>query len=455
MKFVEGIDLGQYCKRLWGDNLNFDLAEICSILYPVAQALDYAHKTKGVLHRDVKLENIMLKEDGTEVVLVDFGIAERLNKTLSSFNPTASMDPIGTPTHMAPELWHGQPASRFSDQYALGILAYEMLGQRPPFDSESTEIIKLCTVSDPVPALPVSQAINQSLKKVLAKNAHDRFSTCTEFVESLRTDGLNHAVPTQKKKTKSFPSNALIVGITAFLALFLILNEYGGTIGGLIAKNRNQHEKLQSLDDEKSGEIAFEDTDNSELSDNSGIGDTKQKGTSSVKEEKPDPAQLAYNELKRGDQLVKDQQLEEALRAYTAALALCTPHIAKESGDKNETHDIDIHIAALVGRGNTYLKLTKYELALRDYADAESNGCDDSVTTFNRGMAKQGLNLWRAATKDFDIVIKKDPQNGDAYELRGDSYFNLQEIAKAVADYEKAYQLTQRSKLKDKIELCR
>ena len=138
------IDSGEADGRLWftmpyvrGESLRdrlkregrLSVAEALRITREVAQALGYAHR-EGVVHRDVKPENILLTEDGV-TLLADFGIARPLTP-ITGEHLTEAGHGLGTPMYMAPEQAMAEPADHRADQYALAATCYEMLAGRPP-----------------------------------------------------------------------------------------------------------------------------------------------------------------------------------------------------------------------------------------------------------------------------------------------------------------------------------
>jgi|GEM_PF-4407530 len=148
------------------------------LLIPVADGLSYAHQ-HGIIHRDVKPANILLKETGMPV-LTDFGIAKLL-ETSDGQTLTASGVGIGTPEYMAPEQGMGSKTiDARADIYALGIVFYEMVAGRKPYSADTPMAVVLKQISDPlppptdfVPDLP--ESVENVLFKALAKQPDDRY----------------------------------------------------------------------------------------------------------------------------------------------------------------------------------------------------------------------------------------------------------------------------------------
>ena len=152
----------------------------------MARALDYAHK-RGLVHRDVKPENILFGEDGAPQ-LTDFGIARAMS---SGTRMTAAGMSIGSPHYMSPEQARGQAVDGRSDLYSLGVVLYEMLTGRVPFDAGDTLAVAYAHVNDAVPELPPAQRDWQPVvDRLLAKSPDDRFGSAGELAEVLATDAL-------------------------------------------------------------------------------------------------------------------------------------------------------------------------------------------------------------------------------------------------------------------------
>ncbi len=182
MEFVQGRSL----ESLLEEKRVSDPKIIHEVLRQTAAALDYAHK-KGIVHRDIKPANILIAEDGT-VKITDFGVA----KISSSHQLTQAGTVLGTPNYMSPEQIQGGEIDGRADQFALGVIAYEILTGEKPFSGEQLTTVLYKIISEE-PAAPhelnatLGWPVSLVLKKALAKEAAQRYKTCTEFVNALET----------------------------------------------------------------------------------------------------------------------------------------------------------------------------------------------------------------------------------------------------------------------------
>jgi serine/threonine protein kinase len=156
-----------------------------SWLTAVASALDYAH-ARGILHRDVKPANVLLDSRGIPL-LADFGLA-RSTDSVSGLTVTGTV--LGTPLYMSPEQATGGAVDGRADQYALAVIAFELLTGRVPFTADSPVAVLHQHVSaPPVPVTSVlpgaPKDVDTVMARALAKQAADRFGSCAEFVTAL------------------------------------------------------------------------------------------------------------------------------------------------------------------------------------------------------------------------------------------------------------------------------
>ncbi len=159
------------------------------VLREVAQALAFAH-ARGVIHRDIKPDNILLASDDGRAMVTDFGIARAVDETTGT-RLTATGVAIGTPAYMSPEQCAGDRAiDGRSDLYALGVVGYQMLSGAPPFTGSSTPALLVKQISEaPVPLRERVPEVPESLARVvmilLAKAPADRFADAGAMVAAL------------------------------------------------------------------------------------------------------------------------------------------------------------------------------------------------------------------------------------------------------------------------------
>ena len=169
MEYIEGKNL----KMLLGEKTRFPYDQVSEIVAEVAEALDYAHR-KGIIHRDVKPANIIITTDG-KVKITDFGIAK-----IASSNLTTTGQFLGTPNYMSPEQVSGSPVDGRSDLFSLGVVLYELLTSRKPFQGDNLTAISYKIVhEDHTPPADLSPEIphefNDIVGRAMAKDPWNRY----------------------------------------------------------------------------------------------------------------------------------------------------------------------------------------------------------------------------------------------------------------------------------------
>lgn len=168
-------------------------AKAVEIFSQIASALDYSHQ-KGIVHRDVKPDNIMFREDGA-AVLTDFGIAKDTDATMD-LTQTGTI--LGTPKYMSPEQIRGATVGSVSDLYSLGIVFYQMLTGFVPYTGATMVEVAFKHLNDPIPTLPEHLARYQPIiDKTMAKKPGDRFARGKDIIQALNAINHTQAIPPQ------------------------------------------------------------------------------------------------------------------------------------------------------------------------------------------------------------------------------------------------------------------
>ncbi|MDQ6661354.1 MAG: serine/threonine protein kinase, partial [Chloroflexota bacterium] len=179
MEYVDGGTLKDRLKR------SLSIPEAVDFMIQAAEGLDCAHRN-GIIHRDVKPANMLLRKDG-HLLLSDFGIAKILEGTT---NLTRVGTGIGTPQYMSPEQGTGQAVDRRSDIYSLGIVLFHCLTGRVPFSAENPLTTTIKHLNDPLPvemlqAANIPAPIEQVVVKMCAKSPQDRYQSTDALIDAL------------------------------------------------------------------------------------------------------------------------------------------------------------------------------------------------------------------------------------------------------------------------------
>ncbi|MDY2954700.1 MAG: Stk1 family PASTA domain-containing Ser/Thr kinase [Enterococcus cecorum] len=182
MEYVKGMDLKRYIQTQYP----IPYGRIVDIMQQILSAVALAHQHR-IIHRDLKPQNILIDESGT-VKITDFGIAVALSET--SITQTNSM--LGSVHYLSPEQARGSMATNQSDIYAIGIILYEMLTGKVPFDGESAVTIALKHFQEEIPSVRlydrhVPQSLENVVLKATAKDPIDRYQSAEEMSADLAT----------------------------------------------------------------------------------------------------------------------------------------------------------------------------------------------------------------------------------------------------------------------------
>ncbi len=179
MELIEGITLKQYMERRG----QMDWREALHFITQIMRGLSHAH-SRGIIHRDIKPQNIMILRDGS-VKVADFGIA-----CLASAGQTLTQEALGSVHYISPEQARGDRTDARSDIYSAGVVLYEMLTGKLPFDGDSAVSVAIQHLSS-VPLAPrsinpeIPEALELICMKAMTPNADKRYATADEMIEDL------------------------------------------------------------------------------------------------------------------------------------------------------------------------------------------------------------------------------------------------------------------------------
>jgi serine/threonine-protein kinase len=240
MPFVEGETLRDRLQR----EKQLPVGDAVRILREVADALSYSH-ARGVVHRDIKPANVLLS--GRHAVVADFGVAKAVTAAGGDTLTTVGIA-VGTPQYMSPEQAMGQQdIDHRSDIYSLGVLGYEMLAGRSPFEAQTAQALLAAQVMEtPVDILKLRPGLPPLLAEVimrcLAKNAADRWQSADELLAKLELIGTSASGGMTPTDTRPFSATsaprparrrtAMIGGVVALIVAASAVGTFLATRGG-------------------------------------------------------------------------------------------------------------------------------------------------------------------------------------------------------------------------------
>ena len=177
MEYLPGTTLRERIRQ------GMDLPEALRVLRQVASALACSHR-EGIIHRDVKPDNVLFRSDGT-AVLTDFGIATVRDNGMTMTQMGLA---VGTPNYMSPEQAQGRKVDHRADIYSLGVLLHEMLTGAVPFTGEDPISIGIQHLTAPIPRLPAAHQLAQPLlQRLMAKAPEARFQSAEAVISAIET----------------------------------------------------------------------------------------------------------------------------------------------------------------------------------------------------------------------------------------------------------------------------
>ena len=210
MPFVEGETLRDRLVR----ERQLPVNDAVRVLREMADALSYSHH-RGVVHRDIKPANVLLS--GRHAIVADFGVAKALRAAGGDTLTTVGIA-VGTPQYMAPEQAMGQQdVDHRADIYSLGLLGYEMLAGRPPFEAPTAQALLAAQVIEAPPDIMLARPglpplLGEAIMRCLAKNPADRWQSAEELLARLELIGATPSGGMTPTDTRPLPATAARLG---------------------------------------------------------------------------------------------------------------------------------------------------------------------------------------------------------------------------------------------------
>lgn len=231
MRFMTGGSLADWIRKG-----KFSLQDTARIIERLSQALSYAHK-KGVIHRDLKPDNILFDDNG-DAFISDFGVA----KFAEAASTLTGSGIIGTPAYMSPEQAQGEHVDSRSDIYGLGVIIYQMLSGRQPYNADTPMGVVVKHITEPVPEIlnylpSLPDGVDVVIKTAMSKNKDKRYPTATDLARALNVavfgveSGASSSTSEGRISAHSsvgYRTGFIVGGIVALVALtgiFLLRNQ--------------------------------------------------------------------------------------------------------------------------------------------------------------------------------------------------------------------------------------
>ncbi|HEY2352195.1 MAG TPA: protein kinase [Candidatus Acidoferrum sp.] len=449
MEYIEGEDLQGLLRR----KKKLEPAEAATIVAQVCRALEAAH-AEGVIHRDLKPQNIMLDKSG-RVYVMDFGIARSL--VAKGMTQTGAL--IGTPDYMSPEQAKGQTLDVRSDLFTVGIIFYELLSGQSPFDADTTMGKLWKRTSEPArPVSELDKTIPQPLVDIVARclaiDPEKRFANAQEIVQAIEMwqgpGASTHVVYTGHGKLPAYAKWLAIGVFCAAVALgFGLRSKF---IPKPAAKAHPPVSVLIADFDNKTGDAVFDGTLEPMLgialegapfisSFNRGqakkIATRLQPGTTQLDGK---AAQLVA--VREGVNVVVTGSIAQDGGHYKVSVAAIDPATGKtiDKAERDAANKQDVLSAAgqLAESIRKGLGDTAPESAQKAAAETFSAGSLEAAHAYAVGQDLQQAGKWADALKSYAQAVQVDPNMGRAYAGMAVMYANLGKNEDAVKYYKLA-----------------
>jgi len=459
MEYIEGEDLQRVLRR----KMKIEPAEAAAIIAQVCRALEAAH-SEGVIHRDLKPQNIMLDKTG-RVYVMDFGIARSM--LASGMTQTGAL--IGTPDYMSPEQAKGLPIDARSDLFTVGIIFYEILSGRIPFESDTTMGRLWKRTSEPARPLgeldqTIPQALCDIVRKCLEIDPQNRFASATELLQQIELwQGPSAGTRVIIRQQAGLPPYAKWAG--AGLALVLVTSGYflRGKLGTHPAAPHAPVTLLIADFDNKTGDSVFDGT----LEPMLGVA---VEGASFISLYNRGQARKVGTQLQPGASVLDDRlgrlvAMREGVsvvmsgsvtregnmyRVSVKALDAVTGKTIANDTAKAEKKDILLQMGTLAAGVRKALGDTAPKAARQSAAETYTATSLEAAHAYAVAQDLQFEGKWQEAIKAFSHAIELDTNMGRAYAGIAVMYNNLGKRQEAAKNYELAMQRIDRMTEREK-----
>lgn len=449
MEYIEGEDLSSVLEK----RTKLPAAEAVAIMIQVARGLEAAH-AEGVVHRDLKPQNIMIDAQG-KCSVMDFGIARSVDA--SSMTRTGAL--MGTPTYMSPEQAQGQKVDARSDLYTLGIIFYELLTGKAPFEADNPMATLVRRIQEkPQPPIEIEPSIpkdiNAIVMKMLGTQPAERYQSAAEILQDLdawegeRTGRTTVKVaPVVVQKTGGLPLKLAAAALAIMLGIvgWLLVHRGASDGGGKAPVAGKQVSVLVADFHNGTGDSVFEGT----LEPAIGLA---MEGASFVNAYSRGDARKAAQKLQPGATTL-DENLARAVARQEGISVVITGDIEKKGGgyeikvkalDAMDGKTIIEKSANAGSKQEVMAEASKLATPIRkklgdttpdavQIAAAETYGTPvlEAGQSYAKGQDAQWAGKMDEAIKNYQNAVRLDPKMGRAYAGIAVAYRNLKNRAEA------------------------
>jgi len=446
MEYIEGEDLQRVLRR----KMKIEPAEAAAIIAQVCRALEAAH-SEGVIHRDLKPQNIMLDKTG-RVYVMDFGIARSM--LASGMTQTGAL--IGTPDYMSPEQAKGLPIDARSDLFTVGIIFYEILSGRIPFESDTTMGRLWKRTSEPARPLgeldqTIPQALCDIVRKCLEIDPQKRFASATELLQQIELwQGPSAGTRVIIRQQAGLPPYAKWVG--AGLALVLVTSGYflRGKLGTHPAAPHAPVTLLIADFENKTGDSVFDGTLEPMLGvalEGAPFISLYNRGQARKVAAQLQPGAPVLDDrlgrlvaMREGVSVVVDGSVTREGNIYRVSVraldAVTGKSIANDTA-KADKKDILAYVGKLAAGVRKALGDTTPESVQLSAAETFSTGSLEAAHEYALCQTAQLAGKWNETIQQCLKALQLDPDLGRAYAILGAAYHNMGQLQQA----QKYYQL--------------